>query len=73
MNDKTRVQRVKTFDCPDDFEELLRAGGLSGRLAKEGASAIWRIKIKQPREEATDPDLVALIQNATARLAKGGR
>lgn len=73
MNDKTRVASIKTIGSARDIAELLQDAGISGRRAKAAAGAAWKSINDHDDEAAADSELAALIQSATARLAKGGR
>lgn len=73
MNDKTRVTAVKAIAGARDIAELLQEAGISGRKAKAAAGAAWKAINEQSEEAAAEAELAALIQSATARLAKGGR
>jgi phage head maturation protease len=73
MNDRTRVSAIKSIHGARDIAEMLQEAGLSSRKAKAAAGAAWKAIDQSEDEEAADAELVALIQNATARLAKGGR
>jgi phage head maturation protease len=73
MNDRTRVTAIKSITGPRDIAEMLQDAGLSSRRAKMAAGAAWKTINEQSDEEAADAELVALIRDATARLAQGGR
>lgn len=73
MNDKTRVASVKSVGSARDIAELLQSAGISSRRARLAAGAAWKSINDQDDEAAADSELAALIQSATARLAKGGR
>lgn len=64
---------IKTIGSARDIAELLQEAGISGRRAKAAAGAAWKSINDQDDEAAADSELAALIQSATARLAKGGR
>jgi arsenate reductase-like glutaredoxin family protein len=73
MNPKTLVTTVKEITSARDIAEMLQGSGLSSRRAKAAAGAAWRAINENSDEAAADAELAALIRNATARLAKGGR
>ncbi len=73
MHDRARVTALKTIAGPRDIAELLQEAGVSGRRAKLAAGAAWKAINDNSDEAAADAELAALIANATARLAKGGR
>lgn len=73
MNDKTRVASVKSVGSARDIAELLQSAGVSSRRARLAAGAAWKSINDHDDEAAADSELAALIQSATARLAKGGR
>lgn len=73
MNDAARVTSIKAITKPRDIADLLQEAGIPGRRAKAAAGVAWRAINDQPDEAAADAELAALIQSATARLAKGGR
>ena len=54
MNDRTRVQSIKSIHNAKDIADLLREAGLSGRQAKAAAGAAWR-----SINETDDADLAA--------------
>lgn len=41
-NSEARVDRVKRFNCARDIADTLRAGGMTGGLAKREAGELWR-------------------------------
>jgi HK97 family phage prohead protease len=72
-NPATYVSAIKSITGARDIAEMLQDAGISGRRAKAAAGAAWKAINEQSDEATADAELAALIQNATARLAKGGR
>jgi phage head maturation protease len=73
MNPKAQVTAIKSITAARDIAELLQDAGLSGRKAKAAAGAAWKAINEQSDEAAAEAELAALIRDASARLAKGGR
>lgn len=73
MNARARITTLKEIGGARDIATILQGAGLSGRQAKVATGAAWRSINEQSDEAAGDAELAALIQSATARLAKGGR
>lgn len=68
MNDKARVASVKAIGSVRDIEELLRAGGISGRKAKVMSGAAWKAFNQSEDEEGAEAELAAILLASTARL-----
>lgn len=68
MNPKAQLSAIKSITNIRDLEELLRAGGFSGRKAKVAAGAAWRAINDHP-----DPDETKLADILTASSASLSR
>lgn len=73
MNDLARVSAVKSITRAQDIREMLQAAGVTSARANEAAGLAWKAINQSTDETQADAELAALIQAATARLAKGGR
>ncbi|QNE04457.1 HK97 family phage prohead protease [Croceicoccus marinus] len=66
MNSKARLITVKSIASIRDLEELLRAGGLSGRKSRAAANAAWpTINNDNP---TTDDELAAILSGSLSRI-----
>lgn len=72
MHDRARVTAVKNLECPADLERGLRDLGLSGRWAREGSFALWRLKHKQSDDDEAEAEAVAILNASAARIAALG-
>lgn len=74
MHDRARVTAVKDLtESPASLEQGLRELlGLSGRWAREGSFALWRIKHKQNDDADSEEEIRAILNTAAARIAAIG-
>ena len=74
MHDRARVTAIKQLTgSPADLERGLRElMGLSGRWARDGAFALWRIKHKQDDDTAAEAQAIAILKESAARIAAIG-
>lgn len=74
MHDRARVTAVKDFtESPANLEQGLREMmGFSGRMAREGSFALWRIKHKENDDKAAEAEAIAILNKSAARIAAIG-
>ncbi len=67
-NKHANIIHVNSISGPAAIEEVLKAGGLSGRKAKIAASAAWQA-IQTP-DERRDDALTTILTSASSKLAR---
>lgn len=67
-NKNANIIHVNSISGPAAIEEVLKAGGLSGRKAKIAASAAWQA-IQTP-DERRDDALTTILTSASSKLAR---